>query len=218
MATKIRLIGADGLVNTATISGVAITGSGTLASGIWYRLKVPGNGTFSTLKAGAILYGADAGTAYSGSTTSIEQLIFNADSYLDISSWTCEFTADEVDVTVLNDGVKKYRRGKTDSSGSLKGIVMLGTTTVTGGILNRFLGMTKITAVGANTYANPATADIFFKGIMQKDTASGESYAFIFGQIDLFSFSVGGESGGAQEFDAKFRFINDDPAYVEKVN
>lgn len=221
MATKERLIGADGLVEVATL-GDTITTSGFLASGSWYVVTTaPSDGAFPglTSHAGMLLKGVDAGTTLASGTGLIaRKLSFNSDPLLDISSWSCEFSADEIEVTVLADEVKKYRRGKVDASGSMKGIVILGTTTSSSGILSRFLSRSIISSVGgASAISSVGDTSLYFRGILQKDRTSGEKYAFIFGQIELYNFSLGGDLGSAQEFDSKFRFINDDPVYVEEL-
>ena len=40
----------------------------------------------------------------------------------DCSSFNFELNADEIEVTVLKDQVKKYRKGKSDMSGTITGI------------------------------------------------------------------------------------------------
>lgn len=221
MATKERLIGADGLIEIGTS-----TVGATLASGAWGIILASGTGTGS---AGA--EGWTNGdfvksiTSMSGTGASYATIAFSATPFADISSWSCEFSADEIEVTVLADDVKKYRRGKIDASGSMKGIVILGTTTASGtsgtaGILPRFLKSAYTTLSG--TVYNPSEVNasvgstLYFRGIMQKDRTVGERYAFIFGQVELYNFSVGGDIGSAQEFDSKFRFVNYDPVYVEE--
>lgn len=225
MATKERLIGADGLVEVGTLSDSGmITTSGVLASGVWYMITAAPTGTVHTVpgslaKEGDLFKGPDSGTILaSGVGLIMKPISFTSTPVADISSWSCEFSSDEIEVTVLADDVKKYRRGKTDASGSMKGIMILGTTSLTAsGTLTRFLRNNKVSSAGANTLSAVGSSSLYFKGIMQKDRTSGEAYAFLFGQVELFNFSVGGDIGSAQEFDCKFRFINNDPIYVEET-
>ncbi len=136
--------------------------------------------------------------------------------FMDASSWNASFTAAEVDTTLLRHKVKKYRKGKADAEGTLKGAFTLGVTGEAGGLVNQFLKVIKKSAAGAITVASVNSHPIYIRGIIRNTAVSGEVFAFIFAQIELFGVTLGAESGSKQEYSSKFRFTGNDPVYYER--
>ncbi len=128
-------------------------------------------------------------------------------SLLDLSSWSLEFTADEVAVTVLADTVKKYRKGKADANGQLEAVFMKGTTDLPGGFSNYFMPTADISATGTVTYSPRLTTPLYLLGYLDVDAAAGGiTLATIF-QIELFSFALPMNSGEAVKISPKFRLV-----------
>lgn len=136
--------------------------------------------------------------------------------FLDASGWNASFAAKEVEVTLLKHKVQKYRKGKSDAEGTLKGVYTLGVTGEAGGLLNQFLKIVHRSSAGVVTVSEVNAHPIFIRGVIRDTTTSGETYAFIFAQIELFGISLGAESGNKQEYSSKFRFTGSDPVYYEE--
>ena len=136
--------------------------------------------------------------------------------FLDASSWASSFTAKEVDVTLLKHKVMKYRKGKADAEGTLKGIFTIGVTGAAGGLLNQFLKIVHKSAAGVVTVSDVNSHPIYIRGVVRDTNVSGETYAFMFAQIELFGVNLGAESGNKQEYSSKFRFTGNDPIYYEE--
>jgi hypothetical protein len=135
---------------------------------------------------------------------------------MDSSGWEANFTAKEVELTLLRHKIMKYRKGKADAEGTLKGIFTMGVTGEAGGLLNQFLKIVKKDSSGV-TVSKVNSRPIYIRGVIRDTTVSGETYAFIFAQIELFGIKLGAESGAKQEYSSKFRFTGNDPVYYERV-
>jgi len=136
--------------------------------------------------------------------------------FLDASEWSAAFTAKEIDITLLRHKVMKYRKGKTDADGTLKGVFTLGVTGEAGGLLNQFLKIVHKDAAGAITVSELNAHPIYVRGVVRDTNVSGETYAYLFGQIELFGVNLGAASGNKQEWSSKFRFTGSDPVYYEE--
>jgi hypothetical protein len=136
--------------------------------------------------------------------------------FLDASEWACNFTAKEVDVTLLRHRVMKYRKGKADADGTLKGVFTLGVTGEAGGLLNQFLKIVHKSGLGVITVSEVNAHPIYIRGVVRDTAITGETYAYLFGQIELFGVSLGAASGSKQEYSSKFRFTGADPIYYEE--
>lgn len=136
--------------------------------------------------------------------------------FMDSSGWEANFTAKEVEITLLRHRIMKYRKGKADAEGTLKGIFTVGVTGEAGGLLNQFLKIVKKDSTGV-TVSQVSSRPIFIRGVIRNTTVTGETFAFIFAQIELFGIKLGAESGNKQEYSSKFRFTGNDPVYYERV-
>jgi hypothetical protein len=136
--------------------------------------------------------------------------------FMDSSGWEAGFTAKEVEITLLRHKILKYRKGKADAEGTLKGIYTIGVTGEAGGLLNQFLKVVKKDASGI-TVSQVNSRPIFIRGVIRDTKVTGETYAFLFAQIELFGIKLGAESGNKQEYSSKFRFTGNDPVYYERV-
>lgn len=138
----------------------------------------------------------------------------------DVQSFSLEISKAEIDVTVLSDTVKRYRAGKTDMSGSIEGITTLGTTDAAGYVLNNFIRTIRQASAGTVTVSEIDESPLYIKGVIQKNTVSGESEAFLWAKINILSTRLGAGGEDAQSFTSNFRVAPGDPAptlYIREV-
>ena len=136
--------------------------------------------------------------------------------FLDASEFSIGLTAKEIEITLLKHKVQKYRKGKADADGSLKGIFTLGITGEAGGLVNQFVKVVHKDKAGTITVSEINSHPIYIRGVIRDTKVSNETYAFIFGQIELFGVNLGAASGNKQEWSSKFRFTGNDPVYYEE--
>lgn len=216
-----RLVGSDALLQKVTFGTLLETGSP--AAKTWYKIEVKTGDTVfpAGFGVGDFIQGemCEASATFSA-TNSVKEATF--DTVLDARSFTVELSKDEIDVTVLADGNKKYRAGKQDFSGTVEGITILSEAKKANSIMNRFFR----TVTGTNnqgtgtTVLNPlSTGDYYIRGLLQKDDTVGETEVFFFAQIELFGYSLGASMDGAQEWSSGLRLVGADPLiyFVESV-
>lgn len=213
---KDRLIGSDGKIVTIVV-GTALTGDGTqtvdeLAGGTlgdgtgagWYQISAIGDPSVfdAALQVGDLWW--DDGSSVPETGDEISPLEETEQS--DITSFSIEMEKAETDVTTLSDTVKRYRAsGKVDWSGSLEGITELGVTDNEGWTINNFIRTINYASDGTPTVKAIDGSDIYLKGVLQKDTSSGEKEAFVWVQITLTSSSLGASGEDSQSFSSNFR-------------
>lgn len=201
-----RLIGADASLYSVSF-GTTVT-SGTLTSGSWYQIvSISGTGVFpSGYQAGDLFYATGqsltAGNSAAPATFS---------PVLDCTSFEFNFSAGEVDVTTLLDGVKKYRKGKVDLQGTINGINLVSQLKQAGSFLNKFIRVANVPTSGAATLNAQNSSALYIKAYMQDDATTGETEVFLFGQVELYGFKLGAAIGDAQSYSSGVRFIGADP-------
>jgi len=205
-----RLTGADATLYKYT-PGTSALETGTATKGAFYKIasKATSASIFGDFEVGQLWMGDGTATF-----TSTDTAYLMAETLIeDCSSFNFELNADEIEVTVLKDQVKKYRKGKSDMSGTITGINFISEMRKEGSVLNRFLtvvtGKSKHSA--APTVNELASGDFYIKAYLNDETAVGETQAFLFGQVELFGYSLGAETGSAQSWSSGVRFIGDDP-------
>jgi len=221
MAEIERLIGSDGKLVTVDL-GTALDGDGIqdldeLAGGTsgdgtgegWYSVSALAETSAlpSGLSVGDLFW--DDGTLVPASGDSVQPLDETEKS--DISNFSIEMNKAEIDVTTISDGVKRYRAGKTDMTGSLEGITEIGVTTAAGYVLNNFIRVIEQATDGSVTVNEIDDSPIYLKGVVQKSTASGEKEAFIWAKVSILSTSLGAGGEDAQSFSGNFRIAPGDP-------
>jgi hypothetical protein len=186
--------------------------TGTATAGAWYKIAVKdGTTVFPDGYGVGDLWQGD-GTATFSATNSAALATFAT--VMDASSFDFQFSSDEIEVTVLVDGVKKYRKGKTDLSGTVRGLNLISEMKKPGSILNKFLRVVTGDSLSvADSVLNPVdNSSYYMRAMLQDDTAtSGEDHVFLFGEIELFGYSLGADMGSAQEWESGVRFIGADP-------
>jgi hypothetical protein len=137
----------------------------------------------------------------------------------DVTSFSLEYSADEIEVTVLADEVKKYRRGKTDMSGTVEGINIISEMEKVGSFINRFMRTVNATAGNVSTLNEIDGDPLFCQFYVQKDvTTPTETQAFLFAQVDLYGTSLGASVADAQSWSSNVRIIGNDPILYFKAN
>ncbi len=226
MSDQTRLIGDDATLETITF-GEEKSGDGTKTfdelaggdaasgdgKGFWMiTAKAATSSIFGLLSVGD-LFPADGDEV---AVVGDKAKLLTAEVFADCSGWSASLSAGEVEVSVLSDRVKKYRKSKADGEGSIKGVFTLGITTAAGGILNQFMKIVKKDATGTITVSDINSQPIYIRGVVRNTDRSGETYAFMFAQIELFGTKLGADMGAKQEYESKFRFIGADHVFYEQ--
>mgnify|MGYP000536628000 CR=1 FL=1 len=207
---KERLIGKDAVLTKVTFGTEVSTGSLNAKSFYKVTAKAGTGSIFGTLSVGDIFY---TGNTSKTLGTGDKAMPITETPFLDSNGWEMTISSKEVDVTLAADGFEKFRLGKKSVEGSVTGIIVPSATLAAGGIVNRFLRLIKFASDGSVTVNEIDSSPIFIKGVIQKDMTSGETYAFVFAQIELFGCKLGGKGDSAQEFESKFKLAGADPVF-----
>lgn len=204
-----RLVGSDSELRSGTLGPALITGSATKAA--WYKIVAKSGDTVfpAGYKVGDLIQGATSMTFSATNSASLVTFTTVADA----SSFSLELSADEIEVTVLADSTKHYRKGKTDVSGTIEGISFLSSMRLAGSVINKF-----VRTVTGDTAGNSASVmndidntSLFMQGMLQKDDTIGETIAFVIAEVELFNYSLGAAVGDAQSWSSGIRVIGSDP-------
>lgn len=214
MGAKDRLIGADASLYKMTFGSTLA--SGTMTSGSWYKIvSISGTGTFASGYTAGDLFLGRGQPLNAGNTAQLATPVLMSD----VSSFSLEFSRDEIEVTTLADDIKKYRAGKSDLSGTIEGINFVSEMNQAGSVANRFLRVVSATADNTATLNAVDESPLYGQFYIQDDTTtSGETSAFIFGQIELYGWSAGAAVGDAQSWSSGVRFNGSDPMLYFKAN
>ncbi len=205
MAEEKRLIGNDGSLVKVTIGASGTT----LAIGAWGRItaKASSASIFDDLAIGEFYFNTTtAALTLSGGDT-ISPLTITP--MLDINGWDLKLTATEVDVTVLKDKYKKYRKGKLDAEGTVAFVWIKGITDLAGGIANDFFDIAVIDATGNATVTRKNTDPTYLLGYLDVETASGKVASATLFQVEFFDFTVNVKDNEASNQSPKFRLAGD---------
>lgn len=124
---------------------------------------------------------------------------------LDLSGWSLEMSADEVDVTVLGDTVKKYRKGKQDANGQMEFVFMKGETDLAGNLANYFMPISTVNLNGTAEYSARKTTPLYVLGYLDESTVAGEYTMAMLFQVEFMSFSLPMNDSQAVKVSPKFR-------------
>lgn len=213
MANIDRLVGSDASLMSMSFGPALVTGTAT--SGVWYQIAtVSGTAVFPAgyVVGDLVLGNGQAFSASNSAKLATETVV------ADCNSFDFQFSADEIEVTTLVDGIKKYRKGKVDLSGTINGINTISEMRKAGSIVNRFIRVVTATSVNVATLNTLAESAFYIKAYLQDSTTSGESLVFLFGQVELYGYSAGAAIGDAQSYSSGVRFIGADPMLVIKDN
>ena len=199
-----RLVGKDGEVYAAT-KGTLIEGNGSTALTDGYYIVAAVASTSSALPAGL-----QAGYVFKGSA---EITPAEGDNVIpltlarkcDITSFSVEYSADEIDVTTLCDTQRSYRAGFTDATGTLEGVTTIGLSEY---LMEKFIPI--IEQTGETVTVTEINGDaLIVRLVLNKQTAGGTVMSY-FAPIALTSYNIGASVDDAQTYTANFRNTPDD--------
>jgi hypothetical protein len=214
MGAKERLVGSDASLYKMTFG--PNQNSGTMTSGQWYKIAtISGTTVFPAGYTVGDLFLGNGGTMSAGNSAALATSTVVAD----CSGFEMAFSRDEIEVTVLTDDVKKYRAGKSDLSGTVNGINFISEMKKPGSVANRFFKTVSATAGNVSTLSQVDGSALYGQFFIQDDTTtSGETHAFLFGQIELFGYNLGAAISDAQSWSSGLRFSGNDPIMYFKDN
>lgn len=199
-----RLVGKDGEVYTAT-KGALVEGNGSTALTDGYYIVAAIAATSSALPAGL-----QAGYVFKGSA---EITPAEGDNVIpltlarkcDITSFSVEYSADEIDVTTLCDTQRSYRAGFTDATGTLEGVTTIGLSEY---LMEKFIPI--IEQTGETVEVTEINGDaLIVRLVLNKQSAGGTIMSY-FAPIALTSYNIGASVDDAQTYTANFRNTPDD--------
>ncbi len=213
---KEKLIGKYGQYASAEVG--ADVSTGTLTANVLYIAVTLGGS--STLPAGVekgYAFVSDGTEDISSSGDVVKPLTLT--NQCDISSWSMEFSKDEVEVTTLCSDYKEYLDGRTDTTGSAEGIYTIGLTDVNGGLANKFYDIVRQAGAGGAVVIDkidysPIVAILY----LQKDQTAGETEQFFIVPASVTSFSNGVTVADAQTFSSSFRQAPNDDIKFQLVS
>lgn len=199
-----RLVGKDGEVYAAT-KGALVEGNGSTALTDGYYIVAAIAATSSALPAGL-----QAGYVFKGSA---EITPAEGDNVIpltlarkcDITSFSVEYSADEIDVTTLCDTQRSYRAGFTDATGTLEGVTTIGLSEY---LMEKFIPI--IEQTGETVEVTEINGDaLIVRLVLNKQSAGGTIMSY-FAPIALTSYNIGASVDDAQTYTANFRNTPDD--------
>jgi hypothetical protein len=208
MASNKRLIGEDGYM----AKGVLGTKGLTIPAKTWALItnKKTTGSAFGALSIGDFYYNPLA-TALTLTTTDEAQPL-TLTKLIDGVGWNLDLSADEIDVTVNADTVKKYRRGKADATGNVSFLYIQGVSDIAGGLANKFFDICEISATGVATVSTRDAGSIYLVGYLNAGNASdvedNVASATIM-RVEFFSFSLPSKMGEPGNMDVPFRLAGE---------
>lgn len=199
-----RLVGKDGEVYAAT-KGALVEGNGSTALTDGYYIVAAVASTSSALPAGL-----QAGYVFKGSA---EITPAEGDNVIpltltrkcDITNFSVEYSADEIDVTTLCDTQRSYRAGFTDATGSLEGVT---TINVSEYLMSKFIPI--VTQTGETVEVTEIDGEtLIMRLVLNKQSAGGDVMSY-FAPIAVTSYNIGATVDDAQTYTANFRNTPDD--------
>ena len=199
-----RLVGKDGEVYAAT-KGTLIEGNGSTALTDGYYIVAAVASTSSALpaglKAGYVFKGSAEITPAEGDNVIPLTLARKCD----ITSFSVEYSADEIDVTTLCDTQRSYRAGFTDATGTLEGVTTIGLSEY---LMEKFIPI--IEQTGETVEVTEINGDaLIVRLVLNKQSAGGTVMSY-FAPIALTSYNIGASVDDAQTYTANFRNTPDD--------
>lgn len=208
-----RLTGSDAELHRYTWGAPLVTGTAT--AGAEYKIvKKDGATVFPAgYEIGDVFIGDGTATFSATNSASLGTPAVVAE----CSSFSFDLSSDEIDVTVLKDGVHKYRRGKVDISGSVEGITFVSSLADGTSLANRFLRIMNTSGTNVSTLNEVDNGEFYIKAYLQKDDTAGETVVYLAGQVEFTSYNLGAAVADAQSFTANVRFSGNDPMIYTKV-
>ena len=209
-----RLVGKDGEVYAAT-KGALVEGNGSTALTDGYYIVAAVASTSSALPAGL-----QPGYVFKGSAEIIPAegdnvIPLTLTRKCDITNFSVEYSADEIDVTTLCDTQRSYRAGFTDATGTLEGIT---TINVSEYLMSKFIPI--VTQTGETVEVTEIDGGtLIMRLVLNKPSAGGDVMSY-FAPIAVTSYNIGATVDDAQTYTANFRNTPDDdlvPCVLKEV-
>jgi hypothetical protein len=211
-----RLIGDDGKLVRASVAAVATANS--LPAG-WSKIaaKAASNSRFGDLAVGDYYYNPTvSGVLTAGDTA----YLVTTTTMADLKGWSLELSADEVEVTVVADTYKKYRKGKLDANGTASFVFIKGETDAANGLASYFFKVATITAAGVvSDVVERSDNSLLLIGYMDAEEDSGEYFLATAFDVEFFNFAAPMNSSEAVEMEVPFRLVGaTDPVLYKVTN
>ena len=214
MATK-RLTDLDGNLAQATV-GATISGDGATAipSDGWYLVKAvasSGSTLPTGILAGYIIQLTTSDTPATGDD--VAPVTFENMCY--VQNGSIDLNRDEIETTTLCDGIKTYRAGRTDLSGSFDGVFEAGNDAILE-LVNKFIATVDIVSDSSSATVSAQNNDIFYLQFeVNKTSSQDEPEQFYFLPITILSTSNALSQGSVQTFTANIRVTADGVNNIE---
>ena len=209
-----RLVGKDGEVYAAT-KGALVEGNGSTALTDGYYIVAAVASTSSALptglQAGYVFKGSAKITPAEGDNV----IPLTLTRKCDITNFSVEYSADEIDVTTLCDTQRSYRAGFTDATGTLEGIT---TINVSEYLMSKFIPI--VTQTGETVEVTEIDGEtLIMRLVLNKQSVGGDVMSY-FAPIAVTSYNIGATVDDAQTYTANFRNTPDDdlvPCVLKEV-
>lgn len=199
-----RLVGKDGEVYAAT-KGTLIEGNGSTALTDSYYIVAAIASTSSALPTGLQTGYVFKGSAEITPAEGDNVIPLTLARKCDITSFSVEYSADEIDVTTLCDTQRSYRAGFTDATGTLEGVTTIGLSEY---LMEKFIPI--IEQTGETVEVTEINGDaLIVRLVLNKQSAGGTVMSY-FAPIALTSYNIGASVDDAQTYTANFRNTPDD--------
>ena len=209
-----RLVGKDGEVYAAT-KGTLVEGNGSTALTDGYyivaAIAAASSALPTGLQAGYVFKGSAEITPAEGDNV----IPLTLTRKCDITNFSVEYSADEIDVTTLCDTQRSYRAGFTDATGTLEGIT---TINVSEYLMSKFIPI--VTQTGETVEVTEIDGEtLIMRLVLNKQSAGGDVMSY-FAPIAVTSYNIGATVDDAQTYTANFRNTPDDdlvPCVLKEV-
>ena len=209
-----RLVGKDGEVYAAT-KGTLVEGNGSTALTDGYYIVAAVASTSSALPAGLQPGYVFKGSAEITPAEGDNVIPLTLTRKCDITNFSVEYSADEIDVTTLCDTQRSYRAGFTDATGTLEGIT---TINVSEYLMSKFIPI--VTQTGDTVEVTEIDGEtLIMRLVLNKQSAGGDVMSY-FAPIAVTSYNIGATVDDAQTYTANFRNTPDDdlvPCVLKEV-
>lgn len=209
-----RLVGKDGEVYAAT-KGTLIEGNGSTALTDSYYIVSAIASTSSALPTGLQTGYVFKGSAEITPAEGDNVIPLTLTRKCDITNFSVEYSADEIDVTTLCDTQRSYRAGFTDATGTLEGIT---TINVSEYLMSKFIPI--VTQTGETVEVTEIDGEkLIMRLVLNKQSAGGDVMSY-FAPIAVTSYNIGATVDDAQTYTANFRNTPDDdlvPCVLKEV-
>lgn len=212
MAEEKRLIGEDGRLARGSLGTSGLT---TLNGGYWYQIsdKDASSSIFGDLAVGDFYY-PPIDIAGVGDD---EAYLLTLSDMVDLSGWSLDLTADEVEVTVLSDRFKKYRKGKLDASGSASFVFIKGETDSANNLANYYFDIAEISEAGVVVLSPKKTDTLYLVGYLAEEDVGEVTLATVM-EVEFFNFSLPMNSSEAVNMDIPFRLVGDTDPILYRIS